>query len=183
MPAPPMNVVEFLRTPETRLPQELVYGYVREAAAPTPKHQWAVGELFFHVRTHLARHSAGRVFMAPIDVVLDEAASLVVQPDLIVVTNERGHIVTDRVWGAPDLAVEVLSPTLRIGDVQERLGWFARYGVRECWLVDQPYQEIEVVTFANGRIASRTRFDADQPVRSTVLPEFALAPGEMLWEG
>lgn len=183
MPAPRMDVVEYLRTPETLLPQELVYGYVRGAAAPTPKHQWAVGELFFHLRTHLSRHGTGRVWMAPIDVVLDEDASLVVQPDLVVVSNERRHIVTDRVWGAPDIAIEVLSPTLRLGEVGERLAWFARYGVRECWFVNQPYGEIEVVTFADGRIAQRERFDADEPIRSSVLPEFALTPGDMLDEG
>jgi Uma2 family endonuclease len=183
MPAPPVNVIEYLRTPETLLPQELVYGYVREAAAPTPKHQWAVGELFFHLRSHLARHRAGRVYMAPIDVILNEHDRLVVQPDLIVVTNERRHIVTDRVWGAPDIAIEVLSPTLRIGEAGERLDWFARHGVRECWLVNQPVQEIEIVTFAGGRIAGRAQFEADDPIRSAVLPEFALTPGDMLDEG
>jgi len=182
LPAPRMNVAEYFRTPETLLPQELVYGYLREAAAPTPKHQWAVGELFFHLRTHLAHHRAGHVWMAPIDVILDQDAHLVVQPDLIVVSNERRHIVTDRVWGAPDLAIEVLSPTLRLGQVDERLTWFARYGVRECWFVNQPAQEIEIVTFADGQVAARTVFEAEQPLRSSVLPEFIVTPGEMLDE-
>ena len=46
MPAPRMTTDEYLRTPETLLPEELVYGFVRNAHAPTPGHQWALGRLF-----------------------------------------------------------------------------------------------------------------------------------------
>ena len=97
MPAPAMTTNEYLRTPETLLPQELVYGVCREAAAPTPGHQELVGRLFIALSEHLRAHSAGAVWMSPIDVVLDRERHLVVQPDLIVVSQPRLAIVTDRV--------------------------------------------------------------------------------------
>lgn len=182
MPAPRLSTDEYLRMPETVIPQELVYGLVREAAAPTPTHQQAVGEFFFHLRSHLTAHPVGRVWMSPIDVVLDAASDLVVQPDLVVVLTERLHLVTDRVWGAPDLAIEVMSPRPRIGTLDERLAWFAQHGVRECWLVHQPDQECEIVTFGDGAIAARRLFGPRHPLRSSVLPRFTRSPGEILTE-
>jgi Uma2 family endonuclease len=75
------------------------------------------------------------VWLSPIDVILDAERALVVQPDLLVVSEARRAIVQDRVRGAPDLMIEVLSPNPRVGSIAERLRWFARYDVRECWLV------------------------------------------------
>jgi Uma2 family endonuclease len=180
MPGPALTTYEYLRTPETMRPQELVYGFVREAAAPTPRHQGAVGELYFHLRLHLTEHPVGRVWMSPIDVVLDRDRDLVVQPDLVVVMDDRLHLVTDRVWGPPNLAIEILSPRPRIGDVDERLAWFARYGVEECWLVNQAGHEIDVLAFARGGLAGRTSFGHDEPIRSAVLPLFSLTPARLL---
>lgn len=78
----------------------------------------------------------------------------------------------DRVRGAPDLAVEILSPRPRIGRLGERLGWFASYGVRECWVVHQLSAYAEVVEFAGGLIGTRRRFAAGERVESRVLPGF-----------
>jgi len=170
---------DYLASPETRLPQELVYGLVRDAAAPAPLHQWAVGEIFSCFRAHLAQQRCGRAWMAPIDVVLDRERGLVVQPDVIVVLNQRQHIVSDRVWGAPDLVVEVMSPHVRIGRVEERLEWFGRYGVRECWLVHPLEPRIEVITFGTSPIVSRT-FTRDDVVQSPVLEHLSATPASIL---
>ena len=118
--------------------------------------------------------------MSPIDVVLDREKDLVVQPDLIVVLNERRHIVADRVWGAPDLVVEVMSPRPRIGSLDERLGWFAEYGVGECWLVRPAIRQIEVISFADGHAAGRRVFERNESITSTVLPELQQTPESML---
>ena len=166
-------------TPETLLPQELVYGYVREAASPTPAHQRVVGALYVRLWQHLRDTGAGEVWLSPLDVVLDDERDLVVQPDLSVVLVEHADIVTDRIWGAPDLVVEVMSPRPRIGTVEERLEWFARYGVRECWLVHLPESRIEVVRFS-GAAATTTAFGPLDPIRSSVLPELVLRPLDVI---
>lgn len=172
-PAPRMTLDEYLRTPETVLPQELVYGVLRVADAPTPRHQTVAADFYVALRAHVRERRLGRLWLAPVDVILDRPGALVVQPDLIFVSNARLRVVTDRVWGPPDLVLEVLSPNPRVGKLDERLGWFAQYGARECWLVRQQEREVEVVSFARGQIERRVTFGAQAPIRSNVLPDFA----------
>lgn len=172
MPAPRMTTDEYLKLPETLVPEELVWGLVRNAASPSPGHQWFLGRLFLALTRHVDEHRLGRVWAAPLDVVLDRERHLIVQPDLLFMSLERMRLVTDRVWGAPDLVAEVLSPRPRIGTLDERLEWFAKYGVRECWLVHQEVREIEVLQFDAGAMANRDRFETDAPIRSRVLPAF-----------
>jgi len=140
-PAPPlMTLDEYLETPETVKPTELIDGALRLAESPTARHQSAVLQL-----------------MRPLDA----------QPDLFFVSKrscahgEASHL------RPPDLVIEVLSPHPRIGSAEERIGWFAEYGAQECWLVHQDDVTIVVIQFANGRVASRKRYRQDQPIVST----------------
>ncbi len=80
---------------------------------------------------------------------------------------------TSRITGAPDLVVEVLSPHPRVGQVHERLNWFARYGVRKCWLVHLDSRRMEVLTFEDGAVGGRRDLAAGDILVSTVLPAFA----------
>ncbi len=167
-----MTLDEYLATPETLAPAELAYGALRVAEAPTARHQSAVAGLFRALDGHVREHRLGRVWLAPLDVVLDARQALVVQPDLMVITNAREWIVRDRVVGPPDLVVEVLSPNARVGSIDERIGWFAEYGVRECWLMHLDRRTLTVIAYAGKHIAERRVFQADDPIASAVLPDF-----------
>jgi Uma2 family endonuclease len=105
------------------------------------------------------------------DVVLDYDAALVVQPDLLLVSAGR-QIISDKVYGAPDLIVEILSPRPRVGQLDRRLGWFARYGVRECWLVDLATRRFDVLMLGLSGVRSRTSFNPGDAIDSVVLPGF-----------
>jgi hypothetical protein len=59
-----------------------------------------------------------------------------------------------------------------VGDSNERVQWFAQYGVRECWLVHQIDRWIDVLTFEDGRTTMRRRFAAHERIESNVLPKF-----------
>jgi Uma2 family endonuclease len=168
-----MTVEEYLQTPESSLPRELIYGVLRAADAPLPRHQRVVARLFRALDDHVVRHTLGEVWLSPIDVILDAERHLVVQPDLLFISNARSAIVVDRIRGAPDLVVEVLSPRSRIGAIDERVDWFAAYGVEECWVVDLFARRIDVLTLADGRVAERQTFDASTPIRSRVLPNLS----------
>jgi Uma2 family endonuclease len=165
-----MTTAEYLQTPESTLPNELVFGQLRVAEAPSTSHQRVVRELLLVLAQETSAHGAGEVLCAPLDVVLDFAANLVVQPDLVFVSKNRDDIVRDRIYGPPDVAIEVLSPHPRIGQLDERIGWFARYGVRECWLADQIEKRIVVLKLSRRRgVVGRTAFGGTERVVSDVL--------------
>ena len=179
-----MTTNEYLKTPESVLPQELIYGALRVADAPLPRHQAAVGDFYLALTSHVRARRLGKIWLSPIDVILDDAQALILQPDLLFISNERSEILTDRIHGAPDLVLEVLSPYPRIGHVDERVGWFAQYGVRECWLLHQLERRLDVLRFAEGTIAARESFDENTAIRSAVLPEFNQTIGAILsWPG
>jgi Uma2 family endonuclease len=175
-----MTVDDYFKTPETATPTELVFGALRVAEAPTPRHQSAVADLFVALDTHVRQRRLGKVWLAPLDVVLDDRKALIVQPDLMFISNEREWIVRDRVRGAPDLVVEVLSPHPRIGSTEERVVWFAQYGVRECWLVHQDHRQVTVIELAEQQPAERRVCAARQPIQSIVLPEFSASLEDIL---
>lgn len=167
-----MTLAEYQQTPESVLPQELIYGVVCAADAPFVPHQRVVFQLARALDTHVDAAGAGEVFVAPLDVILDRERALVVQPDILFVARERSYIVQDRVYGAPDMVVEVLSPNPRIGQLDDRLRWFASAGVREVWLYHQFAHVMQVLGCQEGRVATTTSFEGTTPIRSAVLPGF-----------
>lgn len=181
-PSPPLMTVDdyLTKTPVTVKPTELIFGALRAAESPTPRHQSAVFELALALTDHVRVRKLGKVWLSPLDVILHEQRALVVQPDLFFISNEREWIVRDRVWGAPDLVVEVLSPNPRIGKTEERVQWFAEYGVRECWLVHQDQRSVAAIRFGNRRIADRRVHDRRTRIESGVLPEFTCSLDDIL---
>jgi Uma2 family endonuclease len=171
---------EYLDLPESRSPQELVDGVLRVADSPLVPHQLAVGDLLCAISAHVHDRQLGEVLAAPLDVILDVDRPLVVQPDLLFVSNARRHVISDRIFGAPDLIVEVLSPYPRVGRLEERIGWFAQYGVRECWLLHQEERRLAVLELGPGGIGGRQVFETADPIRSAVLPDLHAPVGAML---
>src|ERR1700704_3498954 len=82
-PAPAlMTADEYFKTPETVKPMELIYGAVRVAESPTPRHQSAVVHFLLALSAHVRERQLGEMWVAPLDVVLHEQKALIVQPDL-----------------------------------------------------------------------------------------------------
>lgn len=175
-----MTTAEYLATPESVLPTQLAHGVWMAREAPTVWHQDAVGSLFVALRSHLAATGEGKVWVAPVDVVLDYQQALVVQPDVVVVTTAKLSIVTSRINGAPDLAIEVLSPAPRVGQIHEKLNWYARYGVRECWVVHLDGPRIEILTFGDGVVCGRRDVSGLDLVSSRVLPTLTATAGALI---
>jgi Uma2 family endonuclease len=122
---------------------------------------------------HTRRYDLGRAVQSPIDVILDSDHALIVQPDVVFVSKDRSHICRERVWGAPDLVVEILSVGTSRHDTKVKVGWYQQYGVRECWLVDPVSCEIVVRDLTAPESDSRV-FAHDEIVRSRVLPRLRL---------
>ena len=115
---------------------ELIDGVFYDMAAPTTVHQGVAGFLFKKLLDFVMENKGPCYpFMSPVDVQLDCDDKTVVQPDVLVVCN-RSKYRNGRVWGAPDLVIEVLSPSTRRKDMQLKMYKYAGAGVREYWMVD-----------------------------------------------
>lgn len=166
-----IDVDRYLRGPESNKPSELVWGVVREPPMPFYNHQAVVTTLTVMLSTHVRRFDLG-VTCVSLDVVLDRGRALVLQPDILFVARERMKIIRNHVWGAPDLVVEVSSPSTARRDRTLKLSWYRQYGVRECWLVDPVGEEIEAHDLTSDEPA--TSFAGRALVRSMVLPRLRL---------
>lgn len=175
-----MTTSEYFQTPETVLPRELAFGVLHVAEAPTAAHQRVVRDLTILLTLYAREQGLGEVLPSPIDVVLDYDAALVVQPDIVFVARERAHIVGERIDGAPELAIEVLSPRARVGDLNVRLGWFAKYGVRECWIIDLAHRRVASVALERDGVARHHLVAPNQSIPSRVLPDLPIRPLDFL---
>ena len=79
------------------------------------------------------------------------------QPDILFVSNERSGIIEDYIFGAPDLVIEILSPSTADRDRRIKLSLYARFGVREYWIIDPEQNTIQVIELeTGGQNATRT---------------------------
>jgi Uma2 family endonuclease len=171
-----LTTAEYLQTAESMRVQELIFGTLRVNESPSFRHQNLLLELAVLMRVFVGQHKLGTVCIAPLDVILDPARALIVQPDLFFVSKQRQEIITDHVWGAPDLVIEVMSPHPRIGKVQDRIRYFAEYGVRECWLIHQLTHEFEVLELNRLGTAVRRTYRGIERIESSVLRDFGVSP-------
>ena len=114
---------------------ELIDGVIYDMAAPTTVHQAVIGSLFVQFFAFL-KHNKGRckVLLSPVDVQLDRDNRTMVQPDIVVICDPEK--IDRHCYGAPDLIVEVLSPSTSRKDRILKLRKYAGAGVQEYWLID-----------------------------------------------
>jgi Uma2 family endonuclease len=150
--------------PEDGKRYEAIDGELYVTAAPVTRHQRISGNLYFALRTLLEEPGYGSVLPAPIGVEFPETEEGV-QPDLIFVAREReAIIVKEGIRGAPDLVVEIGSPSTASRDRTIKLKLYRRQGVPQYWIVDPETNTIDVWDFAAGATGP-TRHSEGMPVR------------------
>jgi len=158
---------------------EVFGGRLIHLSTPTTLHQEWVGEMSAIVTAHIRRHKLGRVFMSPVDVVLDDENT--VQPDLVYISNERSGIIQRRaIFGVPDLLVELVSPSSVRRDRYDKKELYARFGVREYWIGDPANRSLEVLTLKGCQYELHCAAEEKGRLSSLVVPglEFDLAEVE-----
>jgi Uma2 family endonuclease len=132
--------------------------------APVLRHQWISGNLQAALRRLLMEPGHGWVFGAPIGVEFPETEEGV-QPDIIFVSTARSErLVKERIRGAPDLVVEILSPGTAERDRTIKLKLYRRQGINQYWIVDPDANSVDVWDLAGGATESET-FSDRLPVR------------------
>jgi len=129
---------------------EMIDGNLLMAPAPDTPHQSWIGELHIILQNHVKGRKLGKVFVSPVDVVLDSENT--VQPDLVFVSSANLGIIQQRaIFGTPDLLVELVSPSSVRRDRYDKKELYARFGVKEYWIGDPANNTLEVLTLKKDR--------------------------------
>jgi Uma2 family endonuclease len=164
---------DYAKTPEGER-WELIDGELIMPPSPKEAHQSVQGNLGAPMLIFVREKDLGKVYFAPFDVVLSDTDT--VQPDLLFVSKDQLHIITaDNVQGAPDLVVEIRSPSTARQDWTTKRELYARHGVKEYWLVDPEAATVAILLFDDGELKVTGVFGEGESITSTVLEGFSIA--------
>ena len=166
---------------------ELIYGYPYMMSSPSTEHQLISGELFAQLHTYLADKKC-RVIAAPYVVRLFEEATdnpedvnTVVEPDLVVICDpekmdKRGC------KGAPDLVIEILSPSTRRHDRVVKLDLYQRAGVREYWIVNPDEKTVQVMLLKDGYLLPVEDYSREDTASVNILEDCTIELSKVFTE-
>jgi Uma2 family endonuclease len=164
--------------PDHNLRREIIDGELIVTPSPVPRHQDAVmvlsGELYLHVKAH-----GGNVYAAPLDVFFSDRN--VVAPDVLFISAEHlDRIGSKYVEDAPDIVVEVSSPSTRRLELVRKRELYERFGVPEYWYVDLDADRVEIHRLTEGRFGPPTLLVRTDRLESPLLPGWSLSVDEVL---
>lgn len=158
---------------------EVLEGELLEIPAPTTLHQkilWRLSRLFM---LYQEKKDPGDFYLSPVDVILSE--DVIVQPDIVFVSKDRLGIVKERgIFGAPDLVVEVVSPSTFKKDTEDKRRIYSKFGIREYWFVFPQEKGIEVLELKEGAYEIISYAFEKGRVCSKVLEGFCVSLEEVL---
>ena len=164
---------DYKRTPDD-LRYELLDGELILSPSPRTAHQRTSKRILKPLDDFVEQNKLGEVFHAPYDVVLDDFN--VVQPDILFVSSERASIITeDNIQGAPDLIIEILSPSTARRDRTQKRDLYARREVKEYWQADTDAKSVTALTLENGVYRIAGIYTEGQTLTSPLLQSFTLS--------
>ncbi len=155
---------------EEGAPFQLINGELIMSPSPLLLHQLIIGNLHFLIKFFLQQSKiGGLVVLSPMDVRLDEEN--IFQPDLLYISEDRkAELVQDRVSGAPDLVVEILSPSTAYYDLRQKKDFYERYGVKEYLIVDPLSKYAEVYILKNEKFILHQKERQNGTINLNTLP-------------
>ena len=171
----------WLALPETKQRYEIVDGVMLMPPGPTADHQWIMSEIFLRLRRFVDDKSLGVVLPAPVDLLIQREPLRTRQPGILFLSADRTGIKgraellgLQYLEVAPDLVVEVLSPSNSRCDIEDKLKDYMQAGARECWLVSPEAETVQVLSLTDAAVATTAIFGVDGMLGSEVLEEFEL---------
>ncbi len=172
---------DYARLPEDGMRYEVIRGELFMAPDPRPLHQVVITLISYFLVEFLRVNRLGKTFVSPIDVVLPQQLGDPVQPDIVFIANERLSIVGElNIQGAPDLVMEVLSPSNPEYDRTLKYEIYAEAGVPEYWIIDPHERTIEVFALRDGSYEQLGRYGEGETARSELLDGFTAAINEII---
>ncbi len=171
---------DVMRLPEDGWRYEVIRGELFMTPPPSERHQFFSMRLATRFDNFVTKHKLGRVYAAPIGVVIGDEATPV-QPDIVFVSQERiaQVVVEEGLRGAPDLIVEILSPSNWLTDRRDKFQLYQRVGVREYWIVDPKTIRVQVYVLRDGQFVEIGDWGAGEIAHSEILAGFEIAMNEL----
>jgi len=158
-------------------PVQLINGDFVESPSPTVDHQHVIKVLFYSVYD-LERQGKGKVFFAPLDVYLAESETY--QPDVIFISEARSKIIGEKkIEGAPDIVMEILSPSTAYYDLRHKKYIYCKSGVKEYWIIDPIERVIEVYENKDRQFMLSGQARHNGKVTSLLYPELQFDCGKI----
>ena len=169
---PVLTIADLDAMPEDGNHYEVIEGELFVSRAPSLTHQQIVFRLMLAVGKYLEENPVGMVWPGP-EVIFSDFSGVI--PDIVYIGNERRDKIAtgDRVAGAPDLVIEVLSPggENERRDRQAKRQLYAKYGVKEYWIVDPHKATIQIYRLAKLRLAAT--LSKKHAITTPMLPGFS----------
>ena len=161
---------DYLQFPEDGRRHEIIDGDHYVSPAPSMYHQWILTRLVVQLYRKICEPGLGYLAPAPIDTVLAEAD--VVQPDIVVTLGRDDAVIRrERIEGAPDLVVEILSRSTAYRDRGLKLDLYQKAGVSEYWIVDPERKVVQQYVLTDGVFRSAGEHADRIAVACTGTPE------------
>ncbi|MBE3588882.1 MAG: Uma2 family endonuclease [Thermoanaerobacteraceae bacterium] len=168
---------DYARLPEGA-PYQLIGGKLVMTPSPSTFHQFVLVRLLGHLLNYQAKENKGAVLVSPLDVYFNQEETF--QPDIIFISKERSHIIEhNKINGAPDLVVEILSPSTAYYDLRKKYRVYERYGVKEYWIVDPEDETVEIYLNHDGRFLMHQHVKRQGVASSVILDGFNVELAEL----
>jgi len=173
-----MSAAEFRQLSEGPPFFQLIGGELFMSPSPRFWHQEIVGNIFWKIRSHLQEERVGKVVVAPSDVEL--TADDVYEPDIYFVSKERLSILTEQgATGAPDLVIEVLSPSTAKLDLGPKREVYAAAGVKEMWLVSPQHRRVDIYLLQETQLTLARSAVEGEALATALIPGLTLDVSEI----
>ena len=177
-PARRYTYADLATFPDDHLRREIIDGELIVTPSPIIRHQDAVGNIFFRLKSYSAR-AGGRAFVAPLDVFF--ADDNVVEPDVVFIrADHAGQVGEKFIKDAPDLVVEISSPSTRRLELVRKRELYERFGVPEYWVGDLEADRVEIYLLVEGSYPAPKLKYPGGLLESTQLPGFQMPVDEAL---
>ena len=175
---PKLTYAEFRQLPDDGKRYELVQGRVHLSPAPSTRHQFVARNLQQSLGPFVEKNHLGELLFAPLDVCLSPDTAL--QPDLVFISSQRLEIIQENfIAGAPDLVVEILSPSTAAHDRATKLNLYAEAGVPWVWLMDPLARTVEVLKLQGNQYLVHSILAGKQTLTSSLFPAWQMTLDEL----
>ena len=163
---------DYLKTPEGGKYQ-LIDGEIIEMPSPKSIHQQIIVLLSSEFIQKIHKKKKGVVFVAPMDVYLSETETY--QPDVFIILNENTSIIEEnRIKGAPDLVVEILSPSTAYYDLRHKKNIYEASGVKEYWILDPIEKSLEIYSLKENKFILKAEYKQGEIAKSLLIADLEI---------